>query len=80
MFALAISANVSYGFSILCSSDTKASLIRSLPWLGGSFGTVALDCAILAQSAVFAFRTRRTVPLLANGGSSDEDDLRDELL
>ena len=35
MFALAISANVSYGFSILCSSHTKASLIRSLPWLGG---------------------------------------------
>lgn len=78
MFALAISANVSYGFSILCSSHTKASLIRSLPWLGGSFGTVALDCAILAQSV--AFRMRRTVPLLASGGSSDDEDLRDELL
>jgi hypothetical protein len=27
--------------------------MRALPWLVGSFGTVALDATILAQSVVF---------------------------
>ena len=78
MFALAISANVSYGVSILCASRTKAALLRSLPWLGGSFGTVALDCAILAQSA--AFGTKRIRERETSDEEEDVDNgIRDEL-
>ncbi|ABO95795.1 predicted protein, partial [Ostreococcus lucimarinus CCE9901] len=49
MFALAITANVAYGTSVLCASHSRADVIRSLPWLLGSFGTVSLDATILAQ-------------------------------
>ncbi len=59
MFALAITANVAYGTSVLCASHSRADVIRSLPWLLGSFGTVSLDATILAQSVAFARRRRR---------------------
>jgi len=50
MFLLAIAANLAYGTSVLCASDSNEKLVRALPWLFGSLGTVALDVSILAQS------------------------------
>ena len=74
MFALAICANVTYGLSIICASHSKENMIRSLPWLGGSFGTVACDIAILAQSVAFGRRNTRALAL--NDG--DDGDLTDD--
>jgi hypothetical protein len=59
MFALAITANIAYGISVLCVSHSRMDVIRSLPWLLGSFGTVSLDATILAQSVAFSRRRRR---------------------
>ena len=56
MFSLAITANVSYGASVLFGSTSHGDTMRALPWLVGSFGTVALDATILAQSVVFTER------------------------
>lgn len=61
MFALAITANVSYGASVLFGSTSHGDTMRALPWLVGSFGTVALDATILAQSVVFDERRRGRV-------------------
>lgn len=61
MFALAITANVSYGASVLFGSTSRGDTVRALPWLVGSFGTVALDATILAQSVVFNERRRGRV-------------------
>jgi len=58
MFALAITANVSYGASVLFGISSRGDIMRALPWLVGSFGTVALDTTILVQSVVFNERRR----------------------
>lgn len=58
MFLLAIAANLAYGTSILCASDSSEKIVRALPWLFGSLGTVALDTTILAQSRWFEKQRR----------------------
>lgn len=49
MFALAATANIAYGTSVLCVSKSTAAVMRAMPWLLGSFGTVVLDLTILAS-------------------------------
>lgn len=60
MFFLAIAANLAYGTSVLCASDSTEKLVRALPWLFGSLGTVALDITILAQSRWFEKHKHRS--------------------
>ena len=38
MFALAVTANLAYGTSVLCASKSTAAVMRAMPWLLGSFG------------------------------------------
>jgi len=49
MFALAVTANIAYGTSVLCVSKSSAAVMRAMPWLLGSFGTVVLDLTILTS-------------------------------
>ena len=51
MFAAAITANLLYGASVLARARAPADFAAAAPWLAGSLGTVALDCAILVQAA-----------------------------
>ena len=68
MFALAVTANLAYGTSVLCASKSTAAVMRAMPWLLGSFGTVVLDLTILASFpaassllSLFGRRRRRSV-------------------
>ena len=68
MFALAVTANLAYGTSVLCASKSTAAVMRAMPWLLGSFGTVVLDLTILASFpaassllCLFGRRRRRSV-------------------
>ena len=68
MFALAVTANLAYGTSVLCASKSTAAVMHAMPWLLGSFGTVVLDLTILASFpaassllSLFGRRRRRSV-------------------
>ncbi|KAG5455956.1 MAG: hypothetical protein BJ554DRAFT_4438 [Olpidium bornovanus] len=56
MFGLAVSANLTYGFSILLrfpAVDGSAFWKNTFPYLVGSLGTLAFDAAIMVQARVY---------------------------
>nr|XP_054768829.1 lysosomal amino acid transporter 1 homolog [Lytechinus pictus] len=74
MFILTVTGNVFYGASILMEDTSIVFLIRHLPWLVGSLGTLFFDCIMLTQFA--RFRYCRSASLRA----ADEEDDRRKLL
>lgn len=63
-FILSVIGNVSYGAGILFHSLDKAYVVRNVPWLLGSLGTVAEDIVIFGQFRRFG----------AGDGEVDEQD------
>lgn len=53
-FILSLFGNITYGASILLHSLDKDYLIVSLPWLLGSFGTMAEDIVIFMQFHIYS--------------------------
>ncbi|KAI9754713.1 MAG: hypothetical protein M1815_005473 [Lichina confinis] len=53
-FILSLFGNITYGASILLHSLDKDYLIVSLPWLLGSFGTMAEDIVIFVQFHIYS--------------------------
>lgn len=60
MFILTVLGNIFYGASVLMEDTSMVFLIRHLPWLVGSLGTLFFDCIMLCQFANYRYcRPRR---------------------
>ncbi|KAM0325162.1 hypothetical protein ACHAQA_007701 [Verticillium albo-atrum] len=60
-FLLSLTGNLSYGASLIAFSQEKHYLLKALPWLLGSLGTIAEDIVIFAQFHMYA-TDRTTAP------------------
>ncbi|XP_033096103.1 lysosomal amino acid transporter 1 homolog [Anneissia japonica] len=67
MFLIAIMANLLYGTSVLfeVQGDTAVFMIRHLPWLVGSLGTLVFDLTVVIQFRFYKVETR-SLPLLSD--------------
>lgn len=52
-FLLSLTGNVTYGASLVAYSQTKEELIKDLPWLIGSLGTIVEDMVIFFQFRIY---------------------------
>ncbi|PFH59434.1 hypothetical protein XA68_12311 [Ophiocordyceps unilateralis] len=61
-FMLSLTGNLTYGLSLMAYSQEVDYLVKSLPWLLGSLGTIVEDAAIFVQFRLYAggSRTSRT--------------------
>eukprot|EP01134_Creolimax_fragrantissima_P004079 CFRG4079T1 len=57
MFLLAVMGNVTYSLSIFITSCDSDFLLKKLPWIVGSLGTIVFDMTIFAQFWIFGDRT-----------------------
>jgi solute carrier family 66 (lysosomal lysine-arginine transporter), member 1 len=48
-FILSLLGNLTYGAGILCHSTERQYVLKNLPWLIGSLGTMFEDITIFAQ-------------------------------
>ncbi|KAJ2906555.1 hypothetical protein MKZ38_001198 [Zalerion maritima] len=55
-FLLSITGNMTYGLSVLSYSQDGPALLRALPWLLGSLGTIVEDCVIFVQFRMYGDR------------------------
>ncbi|KAI8262346.1 putative vacuolar amino acid transporter YPQ3 [Colletotrichum sp. SAR11_239] len=55
-FLLSLTGNFTYGASLLAFKQDKDYLLNALPWLLGSFGTIAEDCIIFVQFHLYSGR------------------------
>ncbi len=53
-FLLSLTGNLTYGASVVAYSRRRDYLVRALPWLLGSLGTVVEDCVIFVQFRLYA--------------------------
>ncbi|XP_071805335.1 lysosomal amino acid transporter 1 homolog [Asterias amurensis] len=53
MFVLTVLGNVFYGLSIIMENTTPVFIVRHLPWLVGSLGTLCFDCIMLLQFRLY---------------------------
>lgn len=67
-FLLSITGNLTYGLSVLTYSQRGKDLIKALPWLVGSLGTIIEDCIIFMQFRLYAPQTK-----VVSYNSSDRD-------
>ncbi|XP_022104169.1 lysosomal amino acid transporter 1 homolog [Acanthaster planci] len=56
MFILTVLGNVFYGLSILLEDTSVVFILRHLPWLVGSLGTLCFDCVMLLQFRLYGRR------------------------
>eukprot|EP00123_Amoebidium_parasiticum_P020816 comp5695_c0_seq1/m.1568 comp5695_c0_seq1/g.1568 ORF comp5695_c0_seq1/g.1568 comp5695_c0_seq1/m.1568 type:complete len:345 (-) comp5695_c0_seq1:863-1897(-) len=59
MFMLAVMGNVSYSVSIFLTSSDPEFLLRKLPWIVGSMGTLIFDFTIFSQFYMYGDNTKR---------------------
>jgi len=52
-FILSLMGNLTYGAGILCHSTQHEYVIKNLPWLIGSLGTMVEDVFIFAQFRMY---------------------------
>lgn len=55
-FILSLLGNLTYGAGILCHSTESAYVLKNLPWLIGSLGTMVEDVTIFAQFHMYRVR------------------------
>ncbi|KAK7962180.1 vacuolar membrane pq loop repeat protein [Apiospora aurea] len=53
-FLLSLTGNLTYGASVFSYSQTADDIIKAVPWLLGSLGTMVEDCIIFYQFSVYA--------------------------
>ncbi|KAK0628545.1 PQ-loop-domain-containing protein [Bombardia bombarda] len=53
-FLLSLTGNFTYGASVIAYSQDKDYVIRALPWLLGSLGTMVEDCVIFLQFRLYS--------------------------
>jgi solute carrier family 66 (lysosomal lysine-arginine transporter), member 1 len=52
-FLLSLTGNFTYGASLFAYSQDGAYLLKALPWLLGSLGTMVEDCVIFVQFRLY---------------------------
>jgi solute carrier family 66 (lysosomal lysine-arginine transporter), member 1 len=72
-FLLSMTGNFTYGASLVAYSQEADYLLKALPWLLGSLGTIAEDAIIFFQFRIYA---QGSIPKASTVGSEslDEDD------
>jgi solute carrier family 66 (lysosomal lysine-arginine transporter), member 1 len=73
-FLLSLTGNFTYGASLVVYQQDEAYLLKALPWLLGSLGTMVEDCIIFVQFRLYAPRKAPKADAETNGvanGSSD---------
>lgn len=55
---LSMTGNLTYGASLVSYSQDKNYLLKTLPWLLGSLGTIVEDCVIFLQFRLYASNDR----------------------
>src|SRR5262245_3873542 len=58
-FLLSLTGNMTYGLSLVAYCQDKKYLLRALPWLLGSLGTMVEDCIIFIQFRLYANQQRK---------------------
>ncbi|KAK3994965.1 putative vacuolar amino acid transporter YPQ1 [Cladorrhinum sp. PSN332] len=53
-FLLSLTGNFTYGASVISYSQEGDYLVRALPWLLGSLGTIVEDCVIFVQFRIYS--------------------------
>ncbi|KAL2016446.1 hypothetical protein VTK56DRAFT_3497 [Thermocarpiscus australiensis] len=53
-FLLSLTGNLTYGASVIAYSQETDYLVRALPWLLGSLGTMVEDCIIFVQFRIYS--------------------------
>lgn len=53
-FLLSLTGNFTYGASLVAYKQESGYLIRALPWLLGSLGTIVEDCVIFVQFRLYS--------------------------
>lgn len=53
-FLLSLTGNLTYGGSLVAYSQDGAYLLKALPWLLGSLGTIAEDAIIFVQFKLYS--------------------------
>jgi uncharacterized protein with PQ loop repeat len=53
-FLLSLTGNLTYGASLVAYSQKKDYLLKALPWLLGSLGTIVEDAVIFVQFRLYA--------------------------
>lgn len=59
-FLLSLTGNATYGASLIAYSQEKDYLLRALPWLLGSLGTIVEDSIIFVQFHIYKPGRNRT--------------------
>ncbi|KAI1766286.1 PQ-loop-domain-containing protein [Hypoxylon sp. FL1150] len=62
-FLLSLNGNLTYGLSVFSYSQEPAYIVKAIPWLLGSLGTIVEDCIIFYQFKIYS-----------KSGSSKPDD------
>jgi len=65
---LSLTGNFTYGASLVAYSQERDYLLKALPWLLGSLGTMVEDCIIFVQFRIYT--PRRPQKAVANGNST----------
>lgn len=65
-FLFSLTGNLTYGASLVAYSQTREELIKDLPWLVGSFGTIVEDLVIFFQFRIYGDRGQ-TKPAVEDG-------------
>jgi len=68
-FLLSLTGNLTYGASLLVYSQQSDDLLKALPWLLGSLGTMVEDCIIFMQFRIYA--PRKATKVISNGNGHD---------
>lgn len=55
---LSMTGNLTYGASLVSYSQDKNYLLKTLPWLLGSLGTIVEDCVIFLQFRLYSNNDR----------------------
>lgn len=53
-FLLSLTGNMAFGLSLVSYSQEPEALVRALPWLLGSLGTVVEDSIIFVQFRIYS--------------------------
>ncbi|KAI1494583.1 PQ loop repeat-domain-containing protein [Biscogniauxia mediterranea] len=65
-FLLSLTGNFTYGLSVFAYSQESAYIVKAIPWLVGSLGTIVEDCVIFYQFRIYAPK-REKIQARVNG-------------
>lgn len=70
-FLLSLTGNMTYGASVFCYSQAPEYLVKAMPWLLGSLGTMVEDCIIFYQFRIYdpSRQSKADGPVNRNGNA-----------